>query len=72
MDVDRWSVWGRTKSSTGQMVPHTQPNKRKVGALLRTHAAFTSLYDGYSRADTLAAAFLSLSAFSLEGQGWGG
>lgn len=52
---------------------HTRrPNKRKVGALLRTHAAFTSLYDGDSRADTLAAAFLSLSAFSLEGQGWGG
>lgn len=66
MVVDHWCVWGRTKSATGQMVPHTQSNKRKVAVLLRTRF-FTSLYDGDSRADTLAAAFLSLSAcFRME------
>lgn len=31
MDVYHWSVWGRTKSSTGQMVPHTQTEQKKSG-----------------------------------------
>lgn len=71
--VDGWCVCvGQNKElDRTDGATHAAEQKRS-GRAARNTRCFTSLYDGDSRADTLAAAFLSLSAFSLEGQGPGG